>query len=441
MIRSAVVIAGGKGTRMAQAFPGLCKPMIPIDGKPVIERLIDTYSRQGIKRFLITIGHLGHQIRDHLGDGSRYGVSVDYFEETRPLGTAGAFPALKAWINESSFFVFYADTVGDVSLARMSAFHFDTGADASILVHPNDHPYDSDLIELADDGRVAVVHAKPHPHELEVRNLVNGALYLFNPSVLTLIPDGKAVDFGRDLFPAWAKQMRLYGYRSPEYLKDMGSPCRREEVETAVRSGKVSRRNISNLQSAVFLDRDGVINEHNGLVATPAEIKLIPGAADAIHRLNRSDLLTVVVSNQSVVARGLTDEQGVERIHARMERLLAEGTGAFLDDILFCPHHPDGGYPEENPRYKMACDCRKPKPGMLLAAARRFNIDLSSSVMIGDSASDIQAGIAAGVRICIKIGAKCPDDDKMAGSVVSFACLAEAVDWLLSGASHRQVRA
>jgi D,D-heptose 1,7-bisphosphate phosphatase len=426
---------------MAEAFPGLCKPMIPIDGKPVIERLIETYSRQGIKRFLITIGHLGHQIRDHLGDGGRYGVSIDYFEETRPLGTAGAFPALKSWINEPSFFVLYADTVGDVDLARMSAFHLVTGADATILVHPNDHPYDSDLIELTSDDRVAVVHAKPHPGELEVRNLVNGALYLVNLSVLPLIPDGEAVDFGRDLLPVWAKQLRIYGYRSPEYLKDMGSPRRRAEVEAAVRSGKVSRRNMTNRQIAVFLDRDGVINEHNGLVANPAELKLIPGAADAIHRLNCSDLLTVVVSNQSVVARGLTDEQGVERIHARMERMLAEESGAFLDDILFCPHHPDGGYPEENPRYKMVCDCRKPGAGMLLAAARRFNIDLSSSVMIGDSVSDIQAGIAAGVRLCIKIGAKWSEDKKSAVGVVSVACLADAVDWLLSEGLHRQVRA
>jgi mannose-1-phosphate guanylyltransferase/phosphomannomutase len=428
---TAVVIAGGKGTRLAPAFPDLAKPMVPIDGLPVAEHLIRTYSAQGVQRFIFTLGYRGEQLRNHFGNGSAWGVSISYFDEVEPLGTAGALAELQSELGSAPFWVFYADTLSSIDLGRMEAFHRQHGADATLLVHPNDHPYDSDLVDAEPSGRIRAVYGKPHPADREVRNVVNAALYLFEPKLLNRIPRGTASDFGRDLFPVWAMSHALYAYSTPEYIKDMGKPERRTQVEDALRSGKVEARNLRNPQRAVFLDRDGVINVDSDLIKHPAELVLIPGAAEAIRLLNDSQFITVVVTNQSVVARNLTDEAGVDRIHARMERLLAEEAGAFVDAIYYCPHHPHGGFPEENPAYKVECSCRKPKPGMLLDAAERFNIDLSASYMVGDSPRDIEAGKSAGVAatVLVQMGRELKPSSVMASVKVND--ISSAVSWIL----------
>lgn len=401
MTSTAVVLAGGKGTRLHDAFPGIAKAMVPVAGKPVLEHLVTTYSAQGIGRFIFAVGHLSEQITGHFGDGSAWGVEITYIHEPEPLGTAGALHLMGL---TEAFWVFYGDTISDISLNRMHAFHQAMSADATLLVHPNDHPYDSDLVACSLDGKVTAVHGKPHASDLEVRNLVNAALYLMEPSVLSHIPQGIASDFGRDLFPLWASRLSLAAYSSPEYIKDMGKLERHEQVQADIESGLVASRNLALTQRAVFLDRDGVINIDSDLIKHPDEMVLYPDATKSIQALHSAGFVVVVVTNQSVVARGLTDLKGIEAIHARMERLLAE-EGAFVDQISFCPHHPDKGYPEEVPAFKIECHCRKPKPGMLLDAASRFNIDCSNSWMVGDSERDILAGQAAGCRtIRVKTG-------------------------------------
>jgi len=438
-IDSAIIIAGGKGTRLAPAFPGIPKPMVQVSGRPVIEWIIKTNIKYGIRRYLVTVGYLGNQIREFLGDGSRFGIRIDYYEERNPLGTAGAFSLFSEWVTDKPFFVFYGDTVGDVDLQRMAHYHYRSRADATILVHPNDHPVDSDLACLDPNGRVNRIYSKPHPPELRARNLVNGALYLFNPSLISNIPRDSAVDFGKDLFPDWVRQFRLFGYRSTEYLKDMGTPYRRDRIENDLISGKIGRRNLRNKQRAIFLDRDGVINRNKSLIRRPDEIELIDGAADAIAKINRSDFLTIVVTNQSVVARGLTDEKGLDQIHGQLEWLLSSECGAYIDDIRYCPHHPDKGYPEEVKRYKIDCECRKPKPGMLLSAAEDYNIDLRRSALIGDSITDIEAGEQARVGQCIKIETDIDSSHSNSRHAVIHSSLFEAVDWLLEKSSLSQL--
>lgn len=440
-VSTAVVLAGGKGTRLASAFPDLAKPMVPVDGLPIAEHLVRTYAAQGVRRFIFTLGYRGDQLRAHFGDGSAWGVSVEYFEEREPLGTAGALAELQDELGAAPFWVFYADTLSSVDLSRMEAHHRANCADATLLVHPNDHPYDSDLVDAEPTGRVRAVFGKPHPADREVRNVVNAALYLLEPSMLREIPRGVASDFGRDLFPKWAASHRLYAYSTPEYIKDMGKPERRVQVEAALRQGKVEARNLRNRQRAVFLDRDGVINVDSDLIKHPDELVLVPGAAAAIHALNQSDLIAVVVTNQSVVARNLTDEAGVDRIHARMERLLADEAGAFVDAIYYCPHHPHGGFPEENPAYKIECSCRKPKPGMLLAAADRFNIDLSSSYLVGDSPRDIEAGQAAGVAATLRVRTGHGLKPSTAAPTVQVDDLSAAVAWILEREKSRTSQA
>lgn len=137
---------------------------------------------------------------------------------------------------------------------------------------------------------------------------------------------------------------------------------------------------------AAFLDRDGTLMIDRGYLGDPDGVELLPGVIDALKTLKSHGYLLIIVSNQSAVGRGMHPLEAIDAVNARMEQLLA-AEGVQLDAILYCPHAP-----EEK------CECRKPKPGLLLEAARRFNLDLAQSVMIGDAVRDIEAGIAAQCR-------------------------------------------
>ena len=184
---------------------------------------------------------------------------------------------------------------------------------------------------------------------------------------------------------------------------------------------------------AVFLDRDGTINEPVGLIARPDQLRLIPGAAAALKLLKDAGALLLLVTNQPVVAREIIDEAGLQLIHDRLQELLAE-QGVALDGIFYCPHHPETHHPEaSNPRYRRDCECRKPKPGMILAAAEKFNVDIGSSYLVGDSTRDIAAALAAGcIPLLVKTGSggadgTCPDAEPEA----VLDDLAGAARWIL----------
>lgn len=397
-----VVIAGGQGTRIASVNSEIPKAMIPIAGKPILEYEVEMAAKQGFKDFLFITGHMGDQIEEYFGNGSKWGVNIEYFRETKPMGTAGALGLLKDKLTED-FFVFYGDTVMDFDMNHMLDFHRKNNSDATLFVHPNDHPYDSDIIDIDKNKRVTAFHNKPHAEDFVSRNVVNAALFIFSPKVLNEIEVGVKSHIEKHVLPrCLEKGMNLYGYLSAEYIKDMGTPDRYYSVSEDVTSGKVHRMNRANSRPAVFLDRDGVVSKEVDLLCKPEQLELIPGAAEAIRLINKKGLLAVIVTNQPVIARNLCSIEELENIHALLETKLGK-EGAYLNAIYYCPHHPDSGYPEERKEYKIVCNCRKPKPGMLLQAAKDWNIDLSKSVMIGDRDSDVKAGETAGCEKTIKI--------------------------------------
>ena len=392
-----VIIAGGKGTRITSIASEIPKAMIPVNGKPVLEYQIDLAKRYGYNEIVLVIGHLGEKIQEYFGSGSKWGVTISYFKETIALGTSGAVAEMAHTLTDD-FFVFYADTVMDVALDQMMDFHKSHGADSTLFLHPNDHPYDSDLVELGIKNNIIHFYLKPHSEDLVTRNLVNAALYIISPKVISLIPKGVKSDFVNNVFPVCLqKGLKLYGYVSPEYIKDMGTPDRYEKVCNDLSSGKVARLNRKYSRGAFFIDRDGVVSKEVNLLSKPEQLELIEGVSDAIQYINKKGYLVILVTNQPVIARNLCSTKELNYIHNKLETLLGNNQ-AYIDAIYYCPHHPDGGYPEERKEYKVECDCRKPKPGMLLAAVKDWNIDLSNSFMVGDRETDVQAGINAGVN-------------------------------------------
>lgn len=403
-----VIIAGGKGTRIASVNSEIPKAMIPVCGKPIIEYEVELCKRYGFTDFLFIIGHMGDQISSFFGDGSKWGVNIDYYQETQPLGTAGALGYLKDKLTEY-FYVFYGDTIVDFDMMAMLKYHQEKKADATLFLHPNDHPYDSDIVQLDAEGKVLKFDNKPHPDGFVSKNIVNAALFIFSPKILEKIEVGIKSHIEKHVLPRCLDAgMNLYGYVSPEYIKDMGTPDRYEAVCKDVESGKVARLNRKNPRPAIFLDRDGTINEEVNLLNKPEQLKLIEGAAEAIRLINKSDYLAIIVTNQPVIARNLCSIEELEYIHASLETMLGNEQ-AYVNAIYYCPHHPDKGYPEERPEYKIDCACRKPKPGMFLQAAKDWNIDLSQSYMIGDSDRDLQAGINARVKESILIDTNKPN--------------------------------
>ncbi len=402
-INTAVILAGGKGTRLAGVRNDLPKPMMPVLGKPLLQYQIELLVRYGFEKVWLVVGHLHEHIVDYFKDGSDFGIEIDYFIEEVPLGTTGGVKALEDRLT-SPFLVCYGDVLMDLNLDQLRQFHVEKGGDATLVVHPNDHPYDSDLLEVDAFDKVVAFLPKPHPPGLVYRNLVNAACYVFEPSVLDFLEHGKKADFGKDIFPVLHQHLNVFAYNTPEYLKDMGTPDRLHKVEEALKSGKVARRNLAFSQKAVFLDRDGVLNLDTDLIHRPEDFELYPYAAECVRRINKMGYLAVVITNQSVIARGLCTPNELEEIHKKMETELGEN-GAYLEAIYYCPHHPHGGFEGEVKEYKVECLCRKPKPGMLLEAAVRFNIDLAASFFIGDSTRDIEAGHAAGTTtIRVKTG-------------------------------------
>lgn len=403
-----VIMAGGKGTRIQSIAADIPKPMIPIDGIPVLEREIISLRDQGFKDIIITVSHLGSIIMDYFGDGSKIGVNIEYYNEETPLGNAGALFKLKDQLTEP-FLLLNGDAIFDIDFKRFVSFHYSCGGKVTLFTHPNNHPYDSGLIIADKEGMVEAWLAKEDDRPQYYRNRVNAGLHVIDPSILNGIDTDKVgrvdkkngkvfkVDLDRQLLKPLAGTGQMFCYDSPEYVKDMGTPERFHQVENDYMEGRVQSKNLSNKQKAVFLDRDGTINVYKDFLTDIDDFELIPGVADAIKKINALGYLAIVITNQPVIARGEISWDQLEEIHNKMETELGK-EGAYLDGIYFCPHHPHKGYDGEIVELKIECDCRKPKPGMILKASKDFNIDLSQSYMLGDSENDIKAGIAAGCK-------------------------------------------
>lgn len=415
-----VIMAGGRGTRIASVANDVPKPMINICGKPILEHQIDNLKACGLTDIILVIGYLGEKIKDYFGDGSRFGVCIEYFIEDHPLGTAGALFKMPQLTED--FLLLCGDVIIDVDFNRFIAFHREKKAWASLVAHPNGHPYDSSLLVteieapkmaggMPVDTHQVICWMAKEDERLYYKNRVNAGIELISPELLketmkNFVPrhpeTPDKIDLDRDVLKINIGSGRIYAYDTPEYVKDMGTPDRFFEAENDIKTGKVHAHNLKNRQKAIFLDRDGTINKMVGFITKPEQFELLPGVAKAIKAINKSGYLAIVITNQPVIARGDCTFEQLQTIHNKMETELGK-EGAFVDAIYVCPHHTDKGFSGERPEYKCDCDCRKPKPGLLLQAAKDFNIDLSQSYMIGDSDRDVKAGKNAGVKEAIKV--------------------------------------
>lgn len=314
-------MAGGKGTRIASVKSDVPKPMIPIAGNPILEWQIECLKSQGLTEITLVIGYLGQVIKEYFGDGSKFGVHIDYFVEDTPLGTAGALFKMDL---QEDFLLLCGDVILDVDFNRFITFHKSKKAWASLMAHPNGHPYDSSLLVteilppqqsggLPVDTHRVIQWMNKEDERLYYKNRVNAGIEIISPKLLKetmkhFVPrhpeTPDKIDLDRDVLKPNIPSGKIFAYDTPEYIKDMGTPDRYYEVEKDILSGKVKARNLSQKQKAVFLDRDGTINKYVGFLRSADEFELLPGVAEAIKSINKSGYLAIVVTNQPVIARG-----------------------------------------------------------------------------------------------------------------------------------------
>ncbi len=366
-------------------------------------------------------------------------MNIEYFVEETPLGNAGAIIKMRERLGDTPFLLLNADAVFDVDFNRMVKYHKAYGGLVTLFTHPNSHPYDSGLLIAAGDGSVEQWLTKEDRRPEFYKNRVNAGLHIIDPSVLDSVDidsesigtedehTGKTikVDLDRQILKPLCGQHTMFCYDSPEYCIDMGTPERYEQVCRDYSLGIVTGKNLKNKQKAIFLDRDGTLNRNVGFLRDVDQLELLPGTAEAVRKINQSGYLAIIITNQPVIARGEVSVEELDIIHNKLETLLGL-EGAYIDGLYYCPHHPDKGFSGEVLSLKIDCNCRKPKPGLLLQASQDFNISLTDSWMIGDGKRDVMAGKNAG---CKTILISSSDEDFAA----DFLCtsLSDAVEKIL----------
>lgn len=303
----ALIQAGGAGTRL-KAITGdnLPKPMVPICGKPILEWQIENLRKSGIVEIVIVVSQNGKDaIENYFDDGTRFGVRIRYIEEKEPLGTGGALYLLGKRYRED-FVLLFGDLMLDIDWQRFVRFHESKNAMITAFVHPNGHPFDSDIILEDKDHKITGIDSKNNVRSYFYQNLTNAGLYVVNRKVIDFLTTATKVDFEKVILEHFVKEGTAYAYRSSEYVKDCGTPDRYFSVSKDCENGIISAKNLSNLQKCIFLDRDGTINKFGDFVVESSMLSLMPDAGEAIKLINASEYLAICITNQPVVARGET---------------------------------------------------------------------------------------------------------------------------------------
>jgi D-glycero-D-manno-heptose 1,7-bisphosphate phosphatase len=373
VLEQAVVLAGGRGTRLGALTERLPKPMMPVAGGPFLDQLLWNLQRHGLRRVVLSVGYLADTIRDHVGDGSHYGLEVSYCHEDEPAGTGGAL-ALALPQLEERFLVLNGDTLFDLNYLDLALALAEHDGALALRSVPDAGRYGSVQLEA---GRVVAFLEKGRSGPGQI----NGGVYALRRSVVERSL-GSSIE--RDWLPRLASEGRLAGRSYDGFFLDIGLP---ESLARAQLDVPDWRR-----MPAALLDRDGVLNVDRGYVHTPDAFAWRPGAIEAVKWLNDRGVLTIVVTNQTGIGRGYYTEEAFHDFSAWIDGQLHRH-GAHLDATYFCPDHPEHGLGD----YRRDSGCRKPQPGMLEAALRDWGFDRDRSFLVGDKVSDVQAAERFGI--------------------------------------------
>lgn len=378
--KQAVILAGGRGTRLRPLTDEMPKPMVAFHGKPFLEYLVDMLREQGFERVTMLLGFKAEVIQDHFGDGSAFGVSIDYSVTGADDQTASRVRVAEPLL-DPHFLLLYCDNYWPLQLERMWTRFLELATPAMVTVYENMDGYSRDGVAVGEDGMVAVfdrTRKTPGLRGVEISYAV-----LDRDAVLEVLPDAKQLaardlPFEEAVYPPLVERRALAAYETGHRYYSVGSLERLPLTEEFLAR-----------EPAIILDRDGVLNRRPPraeYVRSPEELEWLPASLEALALLAERGYRTIVVTNQAGIARGAMSASDLERVHERL-RADAAAAGGRIDAIYHCPHGWDEG-----------CECRKPRPGMLFQAQREFALDLTRTLFVGDDERDREAADAAGCR-------------------------------------------
>lgn len=377
MIRQAVILAGGLGTRLGERSLGIPKPMQPVGGRPMLEYILWNLRRHGVTDIVLSVGHLAKVIIDHFGAGARHGISIRYVHEDAPAGTGGAL-LLCAPLLDESFLLLNGDTMFDFNVLDLALTAARSDALAFLALRAVDDV--SRYGEVDVDGLTVRSFAEKQTSR---PGLISGGVALLRRGIVAHIRSTPC-SLERDVFSPLAQAGYLAGKVYQGYFIDIGLPETLDDAQVTVPAWQ--------RKAAILLDRDGVLNVNHGYVCTPERFEWTRGAVAAVKAANDAGVLVLVLTNQAGIARGYYTEAQFQALMVWVNEQLREH-GAHLDAWYYCPHHPTEGLGA----FKLDCDCRKPKGGMVRQAIADWSLDPRLCVLIGDQPSDLQAGDTCGV--------------------------------------------
>ena len=395
------ILIGGKGSRVLKISRSTPKSFLKINKDSIIDHQLKQLSKLNKKIFLISnnrISKFNNQLKDKYKS-----INLKIFEESTPLGTGGCLKPLQNY-KSNNYLIIMGDLIFNIDLKKFYSFHKKNRSDFTLLAHPNDHPFDSDLLEINEKNQLIKLHNKPHKKN-DIGNLSSSGIFLINKKIFKYIENNKFQDLTKDILPKLLKKkIKVYAYNTREYVKDAGTPDRINLIKKQVKTIRFINGNINKKLPAIFLDRDGVINKEylNKHYQNPMEIN--KGAISAVKKINNNGFLSVIITNQPAIAKGIITLDKLKKDHKKLEYEFGL-KGAYFDRIYFCPYHPEKGFKGEIKKFKKKSSWRKPDNGMFLQAIKDLNIDIKKSYMIGNSSADYYAAKKTGIK-CLLIGKK-----------------------------------
>ncbi|MCR5831534.1 MAG: HAD-IIIA family hydrolase [Lachnospiraceae bacterium] len=413
-----VVLMGGLGTRLKNFTKECPKSLVEVCGKPFFDYQLDLLTAWGFKKFVFLVGYKSGMIEEHFGDGSSRGISITYsYDGEKLLGTGGAVRRALDLL-EDDFLLIYGDSFMDIDYAE-TLYRYErgkaAGARALMSVLGNNDRFDKSNVVMK-DGAIALYDKHNTTPEMDH---IDYGVCMYERSLFESYPEDTAFDIAQILHELSVKG-QLAAQKVTKRFYEIGSPESLAEF-----SGYVTHRFLES-HPAVFVDRDGVINkivwnEDIEQLDSPMKVRefeFLPDTAEALKTIKEKGYYIFIVTNQPGAAKGKTDLATLYDINTYMIDTLSK-EGVDIDDIFMCPH-----YPKELPQTKekfliKKCGCRKPEPGLIYRAMRKYELDMSSSFMIGDSCTDVTAGSAVGLStifigdlkcdLCKKLGDISPD--------------------------------
>ncbi len=380
-VTEAIILAGGLGTRLREAVPDLPKCIAPVGGKPFISYVIDALRRQGVQRFVFSLGYRHDAIEEYLQ--THYSTLVyDTVIEEEPLGTGGAIAlALKA-CNSENVLVANGDTLFKIDVKSMAALHVKNNALCTLALKPMQNFERYGMVQIAENGRITSFREKQFYKE----GLINGGIYLLNK--IKFLQQGwpQKFSFEKDFLEKNTAESNFYGSVQKGYFIDIGIPEDFEKAQSELANPPLDLKAVDKSWT-LFLDRDGVINNERvgHYVLNWAEFYFSEKVLEALQILSEKVGTIIIISNQRGVGRKLMTEMDLSSIHQQMQKEITTAGGR-IDGIYYCTE------------VEKECFFRKPNPGMALRAFEDFpQIDLQKCIMVGNKPSDMRFGRAAGV--------------------------------------------